>query len=74
MNGVWVATSTEHHESLKNNIPELGPFFIAGDERHGNWLLIPADADDLEEAVIKVCEMISHGDARIGKLTEKAPL
>ena len=74
MNGIWVATSKEHHESLKSNIHELGSFFIEGDERHGNWLLIPADAEDLEEATIKVCELISHGDPRIGKVTEKAPL
>jgi hypothetical protein len=74
LNGIWVATDKEHHQSLKNNIPELGPFFIDGDERHGNWLLIPDDAEDFEEAAIKVCEMISHGDPRIGKLTEKAPI
>jgi hypothetical protein len=74
LNGVWVATSKEHHESLKNNIPELGAFFINSDERHGNWLLIADNAEDFEGAAIKVCELISHHDPRIGKLTEKAPL
>jgi hypothetical protein len=74
MNGIWVATSKEHHKSLKQDIPEFGPFMIDGDERHGNWLLIQAGAENLEEAAIKVCEMISHGDPRIGKLTEKAPV
>jgi hypothetical protein len=33
-NGIWVATSKAHHESLKNNIPEFGPFFLNGNERH----------------------------------------
>jgi hypothetical protein len=74
MNGVWIATHREHHQSLKKNIPELGPFFINNDERHGNWLLLHPDAEDFEEAAIKVCEMISHGDPRIGNLTEKAPV
>ena len=74
LNGVWVATGKAHHESLKTEIPELGPFFINHNERHGNWLLIQEDADGFEEAAIKVCGMISHGDTRIGKATEKPPL
>jgi hypothetical protein len=74
LNGIWVATSKEHHKSLKKNIPELGSFFIDGDERHGDWKLIADDAEDFEGAAIKICEMISHGDPRIGKLTEKAPI
>jgi hypothetical protein len=74
MNGVWIATHKEHHQSLKKNIPELGPFFINNDERHGNWLLLHPGTEDFEEAAIKVCELISHGDPRIGNLTEKAPV
>jgi hypothetical protein len=69
LNGIWVATSKEHHESLKNHIHELGPFFINNDERHGSWLFLKDDAEDFEGAAIKVCELISHGDARIGKET-----
>ena len=68
-NGIWVATSREHHEGLKNNIPELGHFFMDGDDRHSNWLLIPDNAEDFEGAAIKVCELIAHGDARIGRET-----
>jgi hypothetical protein len=74
LNGIWLATAKKHHESLKRAIPELGSFFIDGDERHGNWLLIPGDAEDFEEAAIKICELISHGDQRIGNVTEKAPI
>ncbi len=73
-NGIWVATDKSHHDTLKTEIPELGPFFLSGDERPGNWLLIQSNADNFEQAAIKVCELISHGDARIGKVTEKAPL
>jgi len=74
LNGIWVATDKIHHENLKQEAPELGAFFIDGDERHGNWLLISPDAEDFEGAVIKICEMIAHGDPRIGRLTEKAPM
>lgn len=74
LNGIWVATSKEHHQTLQTNIPELGAFFIDNDERHGNWLFIADDSENLEEATIKVCELIVHGDLRIGRLTEKPPL
>jgi len=68
LNGIWVATSKNYNEGLKNNIPELGPFFMDGDERHGNWLLLRDDAEDFEGATIKVCELITHGDPRIGRV------
>lgn len=74
LNGIWVATGKKHHENLKNNIPELGAFFINNDERQGNWLFLKDDAEDFEGAAIKICEMILHGDQRIGRPTEKPPL
>ena len=75
MNGVWVATSREHHQSLEKDIPALADFVLDNGEIHdSNWRLIREDHDDFEAAAIKVCELISHGDPRIGKLTEKAPL
>jgi hypothetical protein len=73
-NGVWVATTKSHHDSLRKDVPELGSFFWNGNEQHGNWLVIRDGVDGFEEAAIKVCELISHGDPRIGNLTEKAPL
>ncbi len=69
-NGLWVATSKDHHQSLKNDVPEFGAFFLGGDELHGNWLLIQDIAEDFEGAAIKVCEMIAHGDPRIGRETK----
>jgi hypothetical protein len=67
-NGVWVATSKEHHASLKAIFPSMRPIKVFGGK--GNWQNLPADADDFEEMVIQVCEMILHGDIRIGKETE----
>lgn len=73
-NGIWVATNKSHHITLQKDVHPLGPFFWDGNEQRGNWLLIPDGVDGLEEACIKICELITHGDPRIGNLTEKAPL
>src|SRR5665213_648586 len=59
LNGIWIATGKEYHQSLKNNVPELGAFFIDNNERHGNWLFLRDDMDDFEGAAIKICELIS---------------
>lgn len=73
-NGIWIATSRAHHETLKTIIPELGAFFLDESDRHSNWLLLKDDAEDFEGAAIKICELIARGDPRIGKVTEKPPL
>jgi len=73
LNGIWVATNKKYHEELKNSIPELGAFFLDNNERHGNWLFLKDDAEDFEGAAIKICEMILHGDPRIGRPTKKPP-
>jgi len=72
--GIWIATEIEHHESLFKELPELQPFFMDGVERQSNWLLLPADAEDFETSAIKICELISHGDIRTGRITKKAPV
>lgn len=72
--GIWIATEREHHESLFKDVPELQPFFMDMVERESNWLLLPAEAEDFETSAIKICEMISHGDIRVGRVTKKAPL
>ena len=71
--GIWIATEREHHESLFSDIPELQPFFMDEVERESNWLLLPADAEDFETSAIKICEMVAHGDTRVGRFTKKAP-
>jgi hypothetical protein len=65
-NGVWVATSQEHHESLKKDFPSLRKITIFGE--NGGWRILPADARDFEEAVNFACEKVIEGDLRIGKV------
>ena len=75
MNGLWVATSKQHHQSLEKEIPALCDFVLDNGEMHDSeWRLIKDSDDDLEAAAIQVCELISHGDKRIGKETKAGAL
>jgi hypothetical protein len=75
MNGVWVATSKEHHPSLELEVPAMAGFMLDNGDRHeSDWRLIKDDTEDFEEATIKVCELIAHGDKRIGKETKAAAM
>lgn len=68
-NGVWVASSGDHHESLQKEIPALREFSVGPRGGSGSgWLLIPEHAADFEEAVTKVCDQIKKGDLRIGRI------
>jgi hypothetical protein len=68
-NGVWVATNSEYHKSLKTELPSLRSFSIyAKAIKETEWQLLPVDSDDFEACVIKVCELIKRGDPRIGRM------
>jgi len=68
-NGVWIATNQEHHKSLKSDLPSLCSISIyLGGIRETEWQVLPFDADDFESSVRKVCELIKHGDHRIGRI------
>ena len=68
-NGVWVATSSEHHKSLKKEIPSLRSISIYSKGlRETEWQVIPEDAEAFESHVMKVCELIKNGDRRIGRI------
>jgi hypothetical protein len=66
-NGVWVATRPEHHKSLLKEFPSLRSIRLLGSKETA-WQNIPADADDFEESVLRVCSLILKGDPRIGKV------
>src|ERR1700761_2824616 len=74
LNGIWVATETIHHKSLMSIIPALTFFHMNSDGQPSGWLFLQDSAGDFEEAAIELCKLISHGDPRIGRATEKAPL
>ena len=66
-NGVWLATTREHHPSLRREFPNMRSIQVLGTEVTG-WQVLPADAPDFEEAALRACELILARDPRIGKV------
>lgn len=66
-NGVWLATTEEHHESLGREFPSMRSIQLFG-KRITGWQVLPADAGDFEEAALHACELIVARDPRIGKV------
>ena len=65
--GIWLATTPEHHASLRREFPNLRSITIFGPGETG-WQVLPQEADDFEASVIRACELIRAGDPRIGKI------
>jgi len=66
-NGVWLATTEEHHQSLRRDFPNMRSIQVVGKKLTG-WQVLPADAQNFEEAALHACELILAGDPRIGKV------
>jgi hypothetical protein len=66
-NGVWVATTKEHHASLRAELPPLRSIGVLGSGVTG-WQVLPLDADDFEQSVLRACALVVSGDPRIGKV------
>jgi len=66
-NGVWLATTREHHDSLRREFPNMRSIQVLGKPVTG-WQVLPADAADFEAAAQRACDLVLSGDARIGKV------
>ncbi len=66
-NGVWLATTQEHHESLGHEFPNMRSVQLFGKEVT-DWQVLPADSPDFEEAALRACELVMARDPRIGKV------
>ena len=66
-NGVWLATTFEHHESLRKELPAMRTIRLFGGKESG-WQNLPEDAPDFEEEVSHACRLILKGDVRLGKV------
>jgi hypothetical protein len=66
-NGVWLATTKDHHDSLRREFPNMRSIQVLGKGVTG-WQVLPADAPDFEEAALRACERILAKDPRIGKI------
>lgn len=68
-NGIWIASPSDNHESLKKLIPVLRKIEMFG-QNASDWMLIPADEDDFETYANIFCGLVLQGDFRIGKLSK----
>jgi len=66
-NGIWLATTPEHHESLKRDFPSMRSIGLFGEKVTG-WQNLPFDSVDFEESAMRACELILKHDQRIGKV------
>jgi hypothetical protein len=66
-NGVWLATTKEHHATLRREFPHMRSIQLLGKDVTG-WQVLPADAPDFESAALRACELILACDPRIGKV------
>ncbi|MBZ5706413.1 MAG: hypothetical protein LAN63_13770 [Acidobacteriia bacterium] len=65
--GMWLATTVEHHASLRRDFPNMRSIRVLGKKVTG-WQVLPASAPDFEEAALRACEFIVADDPRIGKV------
>jgi hypothetical protein len=65
--GVWLATTAVHHESLRRDFPNMRSIRVLGKSVTG-WQVLPADTPDFEEAALRACDLIIARDPRIGKI------
>jgi hypothetical protein len=66
-NGVWLATTESHHQSLRRDFPNMRSIQVFGKEVTG-WQVLPSDAPDFEESALHACDVILTSDPRIGKI------
>jgi hypothetical protein len=69
-NGVWLATTPEHHESLRKELPSMRSIGVLGDGVTG-WQNLPVDGEDFEDEVLRACALVRSGDPRIGKVPKR---
>ncbi len=68
-NGIWIATSKEHHASLRKEFPSMQSIFMLSDGKNETgWQMIPADEIDFESSADRICDLILKGDVRVGKV------
>jgi len=66
-NGVWLATTEQHHQSLRQEFPNMRSVQIFG-KPVTDWQVLPVEAADFEAAALHVCDLVLAGDPRIGKV------
>jgi hypothetical protein len=71
-NGVWLATTREHHDSLREEFAHMRSIALLSKNVTG-WQVLPTSAPDFEESALRACQLILAGDPRIGKVPKPKP-
>ena len=66
-NGVWLATTEEHHQSLRREFSNMRSIRVLR-KKVTAWDVLPTDAQDFEEAAQHACDLVLAGGPRIGKV------
>jgi hypothetical protein len=66
-NGIWLATTPEHHASLRREFPRMRSIRVFG-KKPTQWQVLAADDPDFETAAMRACKLILARDPRIGKV------
>jgi hypothetical protein len=69
-NGVWIATTVQHHDTLRSEFPQMRSIRVLG-KATTDWQVLPAGAPDFERAALHACALIRAGDPRIGKIPKR---
>lgn len=67
-NGVWLATTREHHASLRKELPSLRSIGVLAGGAETGWQILPAEEESFEEEVLHACALVLRSDPRIGKI------
>src|SRR5262249_30668616 len=71
-NGVWLATTEEHHESLLREFPNMRSIQVFRKKVTG-WQVLPSYRPVFEQAALGAGELIANRDPRIGKVPKARP-
>jgi hypothetical protein len=69
--GVWIATTQEHHASLRRELPSMRSISVLAGGGVTGWQILPVEGEAFEEEVLRACELVRKGDPRIGKVPAK---
>lgn len=68
-NGIWIATSSEHHHSLKKEFSNLCSIdVLSSGKGDTDWQMLPIDDENFEEKANKLTDLILNHDVRIGRI------
>jgi hypothetical protein len=69
--GVWIATTVEHHEELRREFPSMRSIRVLAAGGVTGWQVLPAESEDFEASVMRACALIRGRDRRIGKVPKR---